>query len=416
MEISNGEELRFLPSQVVAGKGDFLQWAVLFHLWTTACAGLLKYLGFLVGLPYFHLASKILLLSVALVPLALFRLRTGQLAIVSVIFLCLASSLLLNGIAQVMMGFWVLLPFFFGMIFYQSVLSHWMLRKIRILLGAAITFQLINYFIVFPWEGLTIEIGGISSLVGREWSDGGVRRLAGLSSSSIESSLLIAVLGLLVASTERRSLMRVLIVLFVFISIYLSTMKTAALAFAISSIPILLNRRVVRRALGSFIVAGLIVGLLLPFYMYSKGAAIPGGGGYASLHDRFTVVWPAVIQYGIANSGMLFGLGVGGLGASMQLGGGGFAYAFVDNLYLYMIFVGGIYGVALIAMIFTAVLKLTLASRELFLACGGTVLFFMVIYGITQVPAESSVAAIFLGAAIMRPLAGNRAHAIRVRI
>jgi len=381
-------------------RGSVYRLVVLIHLWFVATAGFLKFVGMLVGFPYIHLISKILMLVVMLSTFISLRLNSRQVVIFLVFGGYLVISLLQNPYPQVLMGFWVLMPFLYGALFPQEVLSLWLIRKLRWLLVALVAFQFINYFMTFPWEGMTIEFGSVKSLAGREWSDGGARRLAGLSSSSIESSLLIALVALIVAGSQRVGWVRALLIAVSAFAIYLGTMKTAAVAFVICSIPIVIRFSVVRKGLIGSVLGVLMVGVTLPYYLYFRAGYIVGDGEFESLYDRFTVVWPAVIEFALDRGSVLVGLGLGGLGAAMQLGREFFSYSFVDNLYLYLVLSSGLLGVVVIAMILWCLLRLSHFDRDGFIGKGGCLILFFVVYGLTQVPLESSGASVFLGASL----------------
>jgi len=383
------------------GNRNYFDYVVLLFIWGTATSGLVKYVGLVIGFPYVHLMPKGILLVAALIPLLLSKFSRRQFAVLIFLSLWGAYSVHRNGVPQTLMGFWVLLPFFFGMMFPTVVLSEVVKRGLLYVFLVSLAFELINYLTPFPWESMVIDYGDYSSTVGRAWTDNGARRLAGLSSSSIDLSLVLALSSLFMASRIRSSAWKVVIVSLSFFAIYLTTMKTAAAAYLLAAVPLIWGRRPVRISWFWGAVFATLAGTLLPVYVYSEpDAARALVDGFLTLQARLHVVWPAVIDYTLRSSPGLLGLGMGGLGAAMQVGGQAMPYGFVDNMYLYVVACGGLLGVAFIFLLWRALHRLCTRNAADYSLAGGGALVFIVIYGVTQVSFEASMSSLFLGALV----------------
>lgn len=368
----------------------------------TAAAGLLKYVGVLAGFPYLHLAPKIVLLMAGLIPFFYSRVTWRQIIVVCVALCWCAYTVVFQSLAQVAMGLWVMLPFWFAFIYPRVVLSPGVNKYLWCVLLISMFFEGVNYLTSFPWESMMIDYGDYSSSLGRAWSDNGVRRLAGISSSSIDLSLVIAISSLVLLGSLKGVVPRCALAILSFAAIYMTTMKTAAVAFLLAASVLLFEYRFVRVSVACGALMSGALGVALPLYGYLNGRLdLLLIDGLVTLQTRIFVVWPAVVAHVVTKWPGVFGLGIGGLGAAMQVGGNEFRYSFVDNMYLYAVGCGGVLGAAFIILLWKSIYR-SLLSKSATAASvrDGALLIFIAIYGATQVSFEASMSSLFLGALV----------------
>jgi hypothetical protein len=382
------------------------QMVLTWFLWSCALAGALKYLGLLAGFPIIHLIPKAVLAVVVLWPFI--SLRASRLQWLILVSFALSFSIaLLNGLSvkQSLFGMWVLLPLLFGLIHPSLVLSRKTRKSLSYIVAISIAGELLNYFVTFPWENMTLTFGDYTSNVSRQWMDNSVRRLAGFTTSSIDLSIIIAMAACAMLAEERRPGVRSVILTVCCFAILATTMKTAAAAFLMAALPLWSNFKSMQRAacLAALVVS--MVAVFAPFAMWSTHGAfgtfvIRNFQGEESLQTRFDAVWPAVLDYLAAHHVGVMGLGVGGLGAANDWSNAPFEYAFVDNMYLYLIGTGGIMGGVLIAVLCGRLALRSLTTKPLRLDMAIASLVFFAIYGISQSAVETSVGALFIGASV----------------
>jgi hypothetical protein len=156
----------------------------------------LKYGSSLVGFP-FHLIPKALLLLLMIQHFVFLRATLTQWVIaagIAVTVLIAHDHRIVP--VQIAFGLWALSPFFFGMLFPDAVLSERVRRSLPGIFILCVAGECLSYFTVFPWSGMAVDFGGVSTTVAREWSAGSARRLAGFTSSSIDLSVMLGIFGL----------------------------------------------------------------------------------------------------------------------------------------------------------------------------------------------------------------------------
>lgn len=373
------------------------------YMWAIALGGPIKYISVLTKVPV-HLIPKFLLLCLVLRPLLLFRATLKQCFTMSLMILVayvgLHNHLL---IGQVAFGFWALVPFLYGLFYPDVVLSERVRRSFFAILMVSIIGEVMSFFIVFPWAGLSAEFGGVTTTVTREWSSGSARRLAGFTISAIDLSLLFGIVGVVFIADSRQTVSRAALFLFFPLLILATTMKTAALAFMVACLPLLTPSKFLRAAAGVSGFLFLILGTLLPFYVNSREFAQIANFARAhkqleTLQERFDETWPGVVTYLNNSRAGIGGLGLGGLGSGNPLGRHPFEFASVDNLYLYALGTAGVIGAFVILILGWRLLRDALGPYDANHRYRLPLLVFLAIYGVTQPLFEAQMAAVILGA------------------
>lgn len=391
-------------------------------LWSSALAGALKYAGLSVGFPFIHLLPKVALAAVTFWPFASGRATRAQWSILTMFVLSFGIAII-NGapFKQACFGLWVLIPLLFGFMQAETVLSLSTRRALFWILAVSLLGELINHFQAMPWEKMTISFGDYTSSVSRDWTDNSVKRLAGLATSSIDLSIIIAVASCFMMIGQRAMLARTMIVVVASVAILATTMKTAAAAFVFAALPLWINSRFVRRMTGVVAVGAVLTATIVPLIAWSAPgftSLLETGflKGRDTLQMRLDVVWPRVLDYVVSQHIGPGGLGLGGLGAANEFGKRPFEYAYVDNFYLYLLCVGGVFGAIFIASLLIKLMARTLSTKAVPLDMAGSMLVFFAIYGCSQVAIETSVGALFFGAAMAAASRAKRSLPLRARV
>jgi hypothetical protein len=381
-------------------------------IWASSLAGPLKYLSGLLGFPI-HLLPKALLFLLIAATFASFQANPRQWAITAAI----AASAVVGlehhlPPAQVAFGLWALLPFFYGLLFPEIVLSERVRNSLLGVFAICAVGEVLSYVTVFPWSGMNVEFGGVSTMAAREWYSGSARRLAGFTTSSIDLSLLLGMLGIFFIFKSGHFLTRSLLLLLVAGLIFATTMKTAVLAFVLACLPLLAPSRFLRIGIGAVGLAFMALGIVIPFMLKADYLGIARWvrrSHLESLQERFGMTWPAVLEYLRQAGAGAWGVGLGGLGSATSVGRSPFVFASVDNFYLYLIGTGGLLGCFLLFVFARRLCSEAVVARTSRIQFRLPLLAFFAIYGFTQPLVEVSVSALFMGALLAAERRGVRA-------
>ena len=258
-----------------------------------------------------------------------------------------------------------------------------------------------------PWVGFDYEIGGMVIEGSREWSIGGVDRVAGFSRSSFDAALQCLFLGIVVASSLRFYLFSLGIWILTGAGIYLTTSRSALVALAVAmGLHFLVVIHPVTQRLAKLAVALLaVVVVALPFGAgyYYKNKAVSSQGAQSvvsasSFEERATKTWPDAFQLQQRGGNWLVGRGLGGAGVGQKV----FEtrlYNPGDNFFVYLWVVLGVTGMVLVAYIPLQALRTILPLDpvgQVAMIITGTFLC----VGFTLNAIESAVPSLFLGLAL----------------
>jgi len=258
-----------------------------------------------------------------------------------------------------------------------------------------------------PWVGFEYEIGGMVVEGSREWSIGGVDRIAGFSRSSFDAALQCLFLGIVLASSLRFYLFSLGIWILTGIGIYLTTSRSALVALAVAmGLHFLVVIHPVTQRLAKLAVALLaVVVVALPFGAdyYYKNKAVSSQGAQSvvsasSFEERATKTWPDAFQLQQRGGNWLVGRGMGGAGVGQKV----FEtrlYNPGDNFFMYLWVAFGVMGLVLVGFIPFQAWRAPIAldeNRRLGMILAGTFLC----VGFTLNGIESPVPSLFLGLAL----------------
>ncbi|MBW6531612.1 hypothetical protein KZ820_12780 [Sphingomonas sp. RRHST34] len=219
----------------------------------------------------------------------------------------------------------------------------------------------LNVFIDFPWKDATFEVMGTQQGAAREWTAGGVSRLAGFSRASYFAAACILV-GFCAAEPKLKSfVMKAAAWAVGLVAIHLTTSKAPELAMALLPATYFLlgrlkgtaapRRKLVANLYMALWVALIFAGPLLAVtygrQLFPRGPGI--GPSYSSLADRVLTTWPnalALVNWGDPVS-WLVGRGLGGIGGPQTVAEID-RYNPGDNLAIYLFVIFGL-GALLIA-------------------------------------------------------------------
>jgi hypothetical protein len=380
---------------------------VCLFIWSSALAGPFRYVSAMVGFPVYLLPKALLLLLIIRSFVLLRANLILWLIAVGIGFSCYVGLMHHLAPAQVAFGFWALLPFFFGLFFPEVVFSERVRRGMYATFAICVVGEIASYFTVFPWSGMSLDVGGVSTIAAREWSTGSARRLAGFSTSSIDLSLMLGICGILFMFRSRQFLTRLILFCVAAALILATTMKTALLAFVLACLPLLISSRFLRTGAAITGLVFLALGTVIPFYLNTNVFLISQivrlGSQFETIRERFEVTWPAVLDYLRHAGAGLWGMGLGSLGSATAVGANRFDYASVDNVYLYALGTGGLLGLAILFIFAKRICSEGFGSgsgenREVFSL---PLIVFFAIYGFTQPLVEASVGALFFAAVLV---------------
>lgn len=221
---------------------------------------------------------------------------------------------------------------------------------------------ILNAFIDFPWKDATFEVMGSQQGAAREWSAGGVSRLAGFSRASFIAAACI-IIGFCAAEPKLKSFATKAVAWAAgLVAIHLTTSKAPELAMILlPGTYFILGKLRGTAAPKRRLVANIHMALWLvlifagPLMAVSYGRQLfPNGPGigpsYSSLADRVLTTWPdalALVNWRDPVS-WLVGRGIGGIGAAQTIAEPA-RYNPGDNLAIYLGVIFGL-GAVLIAI------------------------------------------------------------------
>jgi hypothetical protein len=313
------------------------------------------------------------------------------------------------GVVQLLFGIKVWLPVVVGVMLVEAGVAAdldrprlWALVWFVFCVGV-----LINYFYIYPWSGLNVDVGDTSISANREWGAGGVRRLSGFARSSFDAAVIILLLFVYLINRARGFLSRAALILLSAAAIILTTAKGAVAAFFVTLVLLPFLHRT--RSAGSIArlppLAALVLlscaGLIIP--VLSTQLPIPRlrtgsieAWLFGSFIERAEITWPRAFDLLRDDWQWITGRGLGGIGAAQALFEPSI-YSPGDNFFVYLYVTAGVLGLLLYLYLALSGLKLALHLQHhrmvfLLLCCCFT-------YGLTMNVIESACFAMGVGAA-----------------
>ncbi len=302
-----------------------------------------------VGLGMIIYTKDIVLLFIA----AGLMFRWGEIIVVNKLAIIFFSILLfygivaiLNGVrfSQVLFAYKIYLIFFIGIQGYRflPVLNTRFMSMMNWLAFFSCLGLVLNLIYRFPWEGIVMAVGGIEVDTSRTtFAAGGFKRIAGFGRNwSNPAYFALVATALNYSYLSKWKLKSILLILFFFVGILITTNKGAIGAFVLISIFAFIKERTPSIILKLGIISLLAVVIVLPLLSWSGVYKLD----YTSLYMRiifssFTVrveeVWPLGLDLVEKHGNLIFGRGIGGIGAAQILFEKNI-YHPGDNLFIYM--------------------------------------------------------------------------------
>jgi hypothetical protein len=309
-------------------------------------------------------------------------------------------------LTQVLFGIKVFLPVIAGFFLMEAGATAYLNRPgFWLFIWFAICMGVVaNYFVQFPWSGLSLTVGDTQVVANREWTAGGIRRLSGFARTSFDAALIILLLFVYLVMSVKSKLLRFGLVLLSLVAMVLTTSKGVVGVFvgALVILPFFARKVPLRGArwLASamiYSIAGLglilpIVSLDIPFPHFRKGTV--ENWLFSSLMDRAWNTWPDAFA-SLHDWQFLTGRGIGGVGTAQLLFERTVTWNSADNLFVYIYVTAGLVGALLYIFFSISTSCLSLQKRGDQMAL--VFLFCLFGYGVTANLIEESAVAIVLG-------------------
>jgi hypothetical protein len=289
------------------------------------------------------------LAAFALIGFAVFSWLTGArrlfpvMVALYVLFLhLLCGVLLLPGVIQPLLGLKVFFTFLFGMAAAAAIAERGpaLLRLSLFALLATAFGVLLDKFIEFPWAGQAYESAIATVQVSREWSSGGVPRLAGFARASFDAATIVLVLMVPILASRWPLLWRAALWVLAFATIWLTTSKGALVALvALAVWRILEGFRAAKQCVLAWIVFFAMCCAALPIAAVQFGFGVRRStvaSWLSSFMDRVDFMWPDALSGWLEHGSLFIGRGLGGIGFP-QLGLEWWRYNAADNLMIYLL-------------------------------------------------------------------------------
>lgn len=266
----------------------------------------------------------------------------------------------------------------------------------------------LNHFITFKWEGADYEtfLGLVKQT--RDWTAGGIRRLAGFARSSFDVASVLLVLAVFLVCTSKNRLASVVIYLTAILAITLTTSKGALLALLVFGTVHVAgswtSRLTLLRSALTVVALTLCIFPLLSILIDISARDLPEGLRFAfsSFVERMRWMWPSAIDNLTEQGSLLTGRGLGGIGVAQRFGEFEISNA-ADNFFVYLLVTFGIWGAVYFFYIFLGAMFWRSQSQERhdeYVVI--SLLLALMVYGLTANLLEQPILAMVLGLCIAR--------------
>ena len=270
---------------------------------------------------------------------------------VYVVFLhLLCGELTLPGVIQPLLGLKVFFTFLFGMAASGAIAERAeVLPKLALAAFiATVCGVALDVVIDFPWAGEAYESALATVQVSREWSSGGIPRLAGFARASFDAATIVLVLIVPLLAVRWNALFRATLWATAFVTIWLTTSKGALLALAALAVWAVLESYVsLKRLILPWIAAFASICFALPIAATQFGFGVRRSdvaGWLSSFVERIDFMWPDAINTWLTHGNLVTGRGLGGIGFA-QVSSEWWRYNAADNLMIYLLVSFGLFAI-----------------------------------------------------------------------
>jgi hypothetical protein len=301
------------------------------------------------------------------------------------------SKMMLNVLlGMVTMGF-VVLP---GPKLSRYLMALWILTLTGLVLE--------KFFVKFPWVGVKAVVAGVQVEISRDWqmAQSSQQRVGGFTKESISAACLLGQLAPVVAWRLRSYLLRIAVLIATLVGIYLTTQKGAIIALFLVMAAMAAPQKIRLPMLRLLTVFSVLMVVGLP--VFTNGLTLEQGHGgvfsVTSFAERIDDTWPKGFDWIHRYEVFPFGIGVGGIGASLIVLAIQ-AEHLPDNMFILLYAFFGVpcflfFGSIVYGVIRSVRLPPEIAGPAL------SVLSFNLLYGTVVTLVEDQVGAFFLGSAL----------------
>jgi hypothetical protein len=242
--------------------------------------------------------------------------------------------------------------FLFGAIVFEYVRRHEkaLLWSSVALLAVTVFGVVLNYFMDMPWSGAVFETAAGDMALSKEWTSGGVSRIAGFTRVSWDAAIItVSAIMPIMCLQSLRWPWKWLLFAMAFGVVFLTTTKGAMIGLAGVGVFLCLHHlgKGQNKLSLPFFVAPLLV-FALPLMAYLGGVS---GSSFEqaaailySFVDRVTYTWPKAFELFNYGGNAIMGRGLGGIGLAQFVFEGSRANA-ADNFMLYVYVTFGVLGI-----------------------------------------------------------------------
>jgi len=328
------------------------------YIFEVTLSGLIRYIFSHIGLTFLiYLPKALLLLGIIYALIIKFKIKKFSFFISILLIFSIEVSLLNNNnLNEIILGIWILLPFFYGILLGKNFINcFYRYRKYFFVLWITLIIGvIINVFYQWPWIGSSYEIGSLKLTASREWSTGGISRLSGFGRVSASTASETLLLAIILIFSFKNLFFKMLIWIISGIIIILTTTKTVILIWLIITLLFIIIKIINLNKLMFLPIFLSILIIIFPFYSnFFYNIFNLGNLNYyqtitfASFLDRLSFTWPWTLEVINKLGSPIFGIGIGGIGTPYKLFNPTF-YSPVDNLSLYLYGLFGIFGIIII--------------------------------------------------------------------
>ena len=249
--------------------------------------------------------------------------RTFLVVIFIFIFHSIVALFYLNNYLMPLFAWKTYILLFFGILYGHLFFTKLgvTVRIFSILLICAILGVIINYFIIFPWEGLEYRLGEVEIEAVRSWVDMfGIRRLSGFARASYDAAIQIMLLGIFLFCHLKKNLYKILLWLLIAPPILLTTTKGIIVTYLLLTITLLVHRIVpnIGKIYQKLLLILLIIVIILPVASIIVHTYQNIPIYLESFFMRISMGWPDAFKLVQEYGNLLLGRGLGGMGTSQQ--------------------------------------------------------------------------------------------------
>lgn len=327
--------------------------------------------------------------------------------IVSILISLTVSIMYIDNIRQILFFILkILLIFIVGVVQYKNIIEDFSNNNkfYKVCYVIVVLGIILNYFITFPWEGLTYSFGDdITITASKSWSTGGKKRLSGFSRASYNAAVQIGIFSLIIMENTKNKIRKFGIQLLTILVIWLTTTKGILVGYIII---LIIDQLLPKKEmfLKTLITVSAIIMILLPLFSISCDPIFEflkenlNWETYikyiSSFESRLKSTWPDTFDLISNNGNIIFGYGFGGIGVAATIYDSNNVTP-ADNMFVYLYGTIGLLSLFFIIWIMFKSYKLKIDFKQEKIIY--YILSLIFLYGIVANVFEETMLNIYLG-------------------